>query len=380
MIRSSALYLSVVISLLIVLVCGAVLMAGFMYRMQNKAEERSVRLKQNIASGMALVFSADFPSDTSMLESLFEGTGDSVRLSRQNWGLYEMGSVEAWINTDTLSRNFLIAGLPEDSSKVFFLSDEDRPISISGSSLIKGTAFLPKAGIKAAYVEGKAYNDKTLVYGSVRDSERKLPALSQKHLERLQRLLLEAESGVFGGLELLADSAVQINADFKSRNALIVARSVNIADDFKGQLQVIASDSIILGDRVVLDYPSALVVLKNDSAGFQRQLKIGKDCQIAGAVMSWEQDRSTLMPVISIGEGSVIKGEVWSQGYVSLGRHSRVDGAVSAIRLMARVSGSLYENYLIDVQLDITRRSRYYLSPPLLNQKPSNAKILCWLN
>lgn len=383
MIRASALYMSVVVSLLIVLICGAMLMAGYIWRMQNKVEERRTRLENNLKSGVAMILSADFPADTAIITALYEGETDSISISKNAWGLYEQGSVKAWIGTDTVVNTFLIAALPDDSTKVFFLSDEDRPISISGKSLIKGTAYLPKAGIKAAYVEGQAYDDKRLVYGSIKDSERKLPALQQVRLDKLlafvDRVMRGEELKGVGGMTLLADSAITIGADFNLRNALVVGHSVHIEEGYKGQLQVIATDSIVVGDRVVLEYPSALVVLKNDTLGFQRLLKVGKDSEIGGQLICWEKGRSELMPLVSVGERTVIKGELYSQGYVSLGRGAAVDGTVSAVRLMARVSGALYENYLIDVKLDRSRRSKYYLSPSLLNQKPKSSKILCWL-
>ncbi|PIG98215.1 hypothetical protein CS542_06460 [Pedobacter sp. IW39] len=40
---------------------------------------------------------------------------------------------------------------------VLYLSDEDRPVSVSGKTLLIGNGMLPKAGIKQSYAEGKPY-------------------------------------------------------------------------------------------------------------------------------------------------------------------------------------------------------------------------------
>lgn len=379
MIKASALYMSVIVSLVIVLICGAILMASSLIGRQYQVHRRAFRLADNLDSGIQLVLSSGFATDRSMSLSLYDNAVDSLLLLKSNWGIYELAKIKTWIGKDSIEKTFLMAAKPEDSTKVFFLADEDRPMSISGASLIKGTAYLPKAGIKAAYVNGAAYNEQELVLGVVKDSQRNLPELS---LEKLQYLkdLIDGGQQVPLGMVFFRDSMITINSDFKGTNALLIARYIKIADDFSGQLQAIATDSIVVGNRVKLNYPSALVLLKNDTAQFQTQLKIGSDCNVSGQLISYEQSRSEQMPVISIGEKSKITGEIWSKGYVNLSKGSSVAGSVSAIRLMARVDGGLYENYLIDVKLDVSARSRYYLSSPLINTKPAYSKILCWIN
>jgi hypothetical protein len=160
MIRSSALFISVMVSLMIVILCGTLIMGGFIYRMQQKQQERKLLLENNVLSGTNILLDAGFPADTSMSLSLFgdeEQKGlDSVKLSRESWGLYDLARVRSWIQTDTLEKVFLMAPLPEDSLMVLYVSDEDRPVSIAGKSKISGTAYLPKSGIRSAYVNGIA--------------------------------------------------------------------------------------------------------------------------------------------------------------------------------------------------------------------------------
>jgi hypothetical protein len=379
MIKASALYMSVIVSLVIVLVCGAILMASYIIGLQHQGQKRAFILRNNLESGIQLVLSSNFPADSSFKMSLYENSIDSVLVSKAQWGLYELGKVTAWINGDTLTKSFLIATTPDDSAKVLFLADEDRPMSISGASLIKGTAYLPKAGIKAAYVNGSSYHEQKLVHGPTKNSYRDLPALLPAKFKSLRKVIRVGQSEV-AGMIFLRDSVIIIPSDFKGRNALLVAKSIKIPDNFSGQLQAIATDSIIIGNGVKLSYPSALVIMKDDTAGFQTHIKLGSNCKISGQVISYEQTRSQRMPLISIGEHSVIEGEVWSKGYVNFSKRSKVDGAISAIRLMAKVDGSLYENYLIDVELDVFARSPYYLSTNLINTRLTNNKILCWLN
>jgi|GEM_PF-2688468 len=410
MIRASALYISVIVSLMIVIVCGTMLMAGLIYRMQDKQQERHTRLDNNVASGMQILLGEqEWAADTVMSVGLFdptdEGISDSVRLEKQAWGLYDIGRVSSWIGGDTLRRSFMMAPLPEDTLMVLYVSDEDRPVSISGKSLIRGTAYLPKSGIRSAYVDGAGYKDKTLVHGLVWSSGRDMRTLNEGALLRIKELMassldtsqnislskqMDLSGQVIDQLTIVsADSLIIVNEYTKLDKAILIAPFVRIGPRFRGNVQVFARDSASIGDSVKLEYPSAVVVLQQDTAGFQARLTIGKHSEIEGALLMLDDGyigknglsgRRTLMPVLSISDSCRVDGEVWSKGYVKIGRSVVVNGSVSTIRLMASHKSILYENYLIDVLLNARARSRYYLSPALLNAKRTKRKVLCWLD
>lgn len=417
MIRSSALYISLIVSILIVLVCGSMLMIGHTYRMQERKQQRMKVIAGNLESAALLLMEADFPMDMVQHIELFEGSEyalstDSVYVEKQMWGVYELGTIKSFSGTDTLSSAFLVGAPLLDTLKTLYLADEDRPVSISGKSKITGTAFLPKSGIKAAYVDGQGYQSRTLVYGQTKNSEQDLPDPDPILIKKLQQLLSASDfktqilpstisSSFFtpayifhsssdftlpdgfvaqGHVIISSDSLISVPASCKLDQVILIAPQIKIANGFNGRLQGIASDSILIGDSVRLNYPSALMVLKSDTARFQAQLKIGKGCLINGQLFAWEKQRTAFMPVISANEGTVINGEVWSSGYAAMSRTVKINGSLSAARLMANVGGALYENYLIDLELDKTSLSKYYLSNRLINYKKQRGRLLCRVN
>lgn len=412
MIRASALYISLIISILIVLICGSLLMIGFTYKMYERKQIRLISLRENIASGTLMVLQKAFKTDTSMRISLFGNDRDSVSLEKKSWGIYEIGVVKSWIQNDTAGTAFMIGSTLVDSLKVLYLTDEDRPMSITGESMIKGTAYLPKSGIKAGYVESYGYKDKTLVYGNIKSSGRSLPKSDMELIERIRRLQeLEADSSTKlpdsirnsfdnklnslhfikkivlpsdflaeGNVIISSDSLIVVSEGSVLDKVILMAPVIRIENKFKGNLQAFTTDSLVVGDSVHLHYPSALVLIKNDSTKFQATIKIGKDVRMAGQMFAYEEERSLLMPIISIGERSFIKGEIWCQGYVGLNKKAVVHGSVSAIRLMANVGTAIYENYLIDVRLDKKSLSKYYLSSTLLHTESTERRVLCRLN
>jgi len=422
MIKGSALYLSVIISLVITLICGSIILIAHTYNLQYKKQERMQRLQNNLSSGMTVIMDHNFPLDSAVNTSLFEITNDSIRLEKKRWGIYQVGLVKAWVNKDSLGKAFLLGFKLKDSLQVLFLADQGRPLTISGKTKIIGTAYLPQSGVKAGYVDTLGYTDKTLVYGLVKKSKQSLPELDRITLTYIRSLLTEniksgssqiirVEAGglanddttnsffnpclkvhlkknasdlssksITGNVIVFSDTTITVGHDSKLDKAILIAPYVSIQPGFKGVVQVIASDSITLGNRVELSYPSALLLLKNDSAKHQVKIRIGKDCKIEGQLLAYQKDQEVLMPVIEIGAKTIIAGELYSTGYIALARSARVNGSLTASRFMARTSESIYENYLIDVKLDRLELSRYYLGTKLFNSDAIQSHVLCWLN
>lgn len=416
MIRSSALYISIIISLLIVMICAAIIVIAYLQHQFYQDLGRKERLMQNSRSGIKVLLQEKFKQDTTVKLSLYESLNDTVLLEKSNWGIYELAKVTSFIGPDSLKKAYLLGFKSTDSAKALFLADEDRPLSISGKSLIRGTAYLPKAGINAGYVEGRSYEGSRLVEGLRKVSTSKLKAPDSLALKFIRKLCNEASHNVAGvvfpandqvcnsffsaplkcfyrsGNDALKGKKISGNVIISSDSVLIadrytsldkvilIAAFVKIEDHFKGNLQVFATDSIRIGKGVNLTYPSALVLLKPGSAGFTPHISIGKDCTIEGQLFAWETDRALLPPLITIADNTKIRGEVYCKGYVSLGRGVEINGMVSTMRFLAKSSATLYDNYLIDAAIDRTRLSPYYLSPQLLRDSLAKRKVLCRLD
>lgn len=414
MIRSSALYISVIISILIALICGSILLASFMYKMHESKLQRNERLNRNALSASILVMNESFPYDQVQRINLFENDrGDSAILEKRQWGVYELGLVTGFKNTDSVKKAFLIGYEANDTTTALYIADEDRPLSISGKARIEGNAYLPKSGIKAAYVGESSYEGKELVYGKVLEStrdlsvanttligglnellkgfdsqqEKTLPdSLTHSFFKDVKRIHLSPSSSLLsnnrisGNVIISSDSLIQVDALSSLDQVILVAPHVKISSGFKGRLQIIASDSISIESSVRLAYPSTLILIKPDTAGFQPKLNIGENSVVQGQLFAWEKSRSQMMPLISIGKGSIIKGEIWSKGYVQLGKNSRVNGSVSAIRLIANISSIIYENYLIDVLINRSSLSKYYTGSKMFNSAGKSGSLLCHLH
>ncbi len=183
-----------------------------------------------------------------------------------------------------------------------------------------------------------------------------------------------------GQIVLYSDTSVFVSRAAKLNNVVVYAHSITVEEGFEGNCQLFARDSIIVGDKVVLHYPSVLGLVAKEKTVDQARIMVGKDVSISGVVFSYEPKRSALQTMISLSERTKLKGEVYSTGLIKLGKGVRIDGKTSCNRFIMQTPTTLYENFLVDVTLNRRARDRHYLSSPLFVVKEQQKGILKWLN
>ena len=429
MLKASALYIVIVIALVIGIICSSLVTAAYLYRLQYQKKFRMDRLQLNLGSAINLLLGKDDDGKGEMVKDLFADGKDSVSLEKRSWGLYDVCIAKAFQQRDTLYKTFLIASAV-DSTKwgALYLIDEDRPLSVSGKTMIRGTAFVPKAGIKEAYVDNKSYQgDKRLVIGKEKNSGKTLPELEAKRIGKLsvpeelfpnpdtaftlrdslkRSFLIPAKVIAFrakavtlsritlsGNIVLLSDTTIIIDSTAKLNQTLIFARAVIVRKGFHGTCQLFARDSMIVEGNCKFDYPSTLAVIHtvkenapkgkanntNSTKGSQPKLSIGEGSIVRGTVLSWEKEKSQAQTLVDLGKNSKVYGQVYAKGIVRLKDGVEVNGSVFSNRFVYQTAYTLYENYLINVHLDESGLSRYYLTSDLLPASGKNKKILQWL-
>lgn len=426
MIKAGALYMVIIVSLLIAMVSASLLTVAFFYRQEMQKKVRLDKLVLNLESGTSVLLSENFAVDGETHRvDLFENGTDSLVLRKERWGVYELNLVKAFELKDTLKRVFLSANTFDDLNAIY-LADEDRPLSLSGTTQVTGNGQLPKSGLKQAYVEGKPYAGKALINGKITDSGRDLPPLNESLVQGLLKYLkpLEVKGNEFkdlvkgrpfevrdsllhsffddvlvyhldagqiglggeklqGKIILVADTTVHITADTRLDQVQIYAPAIIVAPGFKGSCQLFARDSIIIGKNCVFDYPSFAGVFKAEGQEIQSKISLGEGSRFSGVLLSYEKKRSPLQTIISLAKDCKINGEVYATGYVKLERSVSVNGKTYAKRFIMQTPSTLYENYLIDITLNRKLLSSYYLSSSVFKktaQQLADQKILKWLN
>lgn len=415
MVRASALYIVIVIALVMAVICSSLIAAAYFYKLHYQKSFRYHNLQNNLTSGTNVLLESPEEFDNEVKLSLFQQPNDTVLLKRTPWGIYTIGTAKAINQQDTLSRAFSIASVI-DSAKwcTLYLIDEDRPVSVSGKTSIKGNAYLPKAGLKEAYVNNQAYQgDKRLIIGQKRDSEKELPKLDLQTLKqqadayqnwnRQDSILLRQDTVrqsflrqtlmfkfgkqpytltncLEGNIILHSDTSITIENTAALKNILVFARSITVKAGFKGNCQLYASDSIQVEADCVFRYPSVIGVANfADKAEGQRKLSLGDHTAFQGILFTYEKAKNELRPYLELGKDATVSGLVYSQGILNYKDNTVINGSVYTSRFLYQTTYTRYENYLINIKLDGPGLSPYYLTGSALPAAAKSQKILQWL-
>ncbi|MDN3588086.1 hypothetical protein QWY86_15490 [Pedobacter aquatilis] len=410
MIKAGALYFSIVISFMIAVISASVIMLAVHYRSSYLKSIRYNRLLVNLESARMMVL-ADEKLEGLKAFDLFGEGSDSVAVSKRNWGIYKVAWAKSFILSDTLSDAFLIGKADTLDRVSLYLSDEDRPLSVSEGTRIRGNALLPKSGIKSSYVDGKPYTGDKLVYGIIGESQRTLPELDGDLIKGLSHYLDESleelrwfkgqaltvsfmqpvavlrlkpntrlSGTVSGNVILRSDTSVVITADAKLDGIQVYAPYIRVEDNFKGNCQLFARDSISVGQGVSFDYPSCLGLIRTTLSGDSPEIKAGDNLRFSGLMFSYESKRSPFQTRIGFGKHTRISGEVYAAGVVKFEKGMILKGKVSCNRFHMQTPQTLYENVLVDVQLNRQARSKYYLSTGLIKALKGESKVMKWLD
>lgn len=404
----SALQLTVVLSLVISILLACLIYLFYFYRQQEARISNKIKLMELLDSGITLGLSNDLPYGNTVLRDILL-LEDSLHLSKQMWGLYDVTTVIAYNGNDSLSASFMV-GMTNTDSTVLYLADEDRNLSVSGETRIRGQAYLPAAGIKPAFVDGSFYKGKEeIVEGVKKTSDRQLPpvyndrllhllnqdnslpeAFSQAAIQRsfygptssihVKTPLFLEDSTLKGNIILQSDTLLEIGSSSSLTDIICIAPVVRIKSGFKGRLQVLATDSLVVEDGCTLAYPSTLALYPKANETICR-LSIGKNSTIQGSVLLYESTRSSTPHLLELGEEVQVSGDLIAFGMLKYHKPLRVQGSTYCYRFITQTPSSLYENYLIDATLDRGAQHPYFLKAMIWQNPPATStyQIINWL-
>lgn len=416
MIKAGALYYAIFISFLVALLGGFFIMNVWTHHAHTLMTIYGQRLERNIRS--ALLLAQETPglvSDKLLELDLFNDGNDLVSLNRKQWGGYSLVKAEAEAKFIHKSAIGLYGkDIFGNEKTALYLSDKGQYLSVSGRTVIKGDCFLPKSGLRKAYIEGNSFSGTKMTEGNVSDSKTVLPAANTRTIELnmpyftgqispedslgdIAQLLrsdtisqsfyrktlvlfskqwLTLTEKVFrGNIRIISSKGVTISKSAQTDNIIIYAPKIEVEKGFTGNLQLFATDTIFLNDGVTLMFPSLLAVA--DAQNPKALISIGRSCNVIGDMMLTMKDvTKSNRAEIHIAAGSIVTGRVYCGGKVEL--RGAVDGTIYTNGFILRTQGSIYENHLLDATINFDALPEYY-SGSLINETVERYKMVKWL-
>ena len=313
---------------------------------------------------------------------LYDGLPDSrVRIAVRPWGLYEAVRIEAADSRIAPTRLFGSAApfacSPGEESGLWYATDA-ASLSLAGRTSLHGCLRLPRHGVQYGQIRsiffcGERIEGARTAYAGkelppVRTDARRMTdsllrlleapgawmptphSLSVGFGEREPRML---DAGSFGpgtrveGMAVLLGEEVSIDSACRLRDVLVVGRTIRVGDGFRGRAQLFASDTVLIGQRVTLGYPSGMFVARENP---DRYIEIGPHSRIEGyAIVDGDGKPDVKRANYRQDRTAVLRGLLWADGAAQV--QGIVSGCMAANRLVYYSPEGYYEDMLYDLTL-----------------------------
>jgi hypothetical protein len=408
-VRAGILSFVLVIGLVVALLIASLILLSYYYRISYTAMSVDERLELNTSSGIAYLMAQDELQDSLLLD-LYDTGKDSVILTSSPWGVFQVLRATAFSGKHAATKIILKGHKPSGyGTSALYVSDENKPVSISGNTEIRGDCYLPVAGIRTSRIENRDYTGSKIVYGNVMESETGLPSLDANlcrqwefspsfgipaiYRYRILSTLPDSLSNSFtstpllfqhngelnvtqnlsGNIILFSNGTIILRADSKLTDILVFARNVIIEEGFIGKLQIFAWDAIEVGENSVLNYPSVLAIKTDEPAPL---VKLGARSRVEGVVLL-SGTGNPARRVIDVAKESTIYGQVYTDGSIQL--KGNIYGHLMCRKFLLTTPSAIYENHLLDAVINYEILPEGYLGAPLW-WKSDYKGILKWLD
>jgi hypothetical protein len=419
MLRAGSLFYALAITVIMALVSTSLLLAAHYGRLRLQQDQIRKEVIRNSESGMELLMAnpASIYDDSREID-LYGNGNDSVLLETKSWGAFEIGISTAH-NKNRSHELIASVGWKAETGDhtALILADLDRPLSVTGNTKLTGDCYLPKSGIQRAYIEGQSYSGDKLVYGETKVSGRFLPKYNIELVSRIKDLFdftpASTDSVIYPDvfrqsdsitesfskcpLYILSEGTINISSQYISgqvciishqlihigknssiHNVLFIAPKIIIEDQVEGDFQAFARDSIIVGEKVKLHYPTVLGIIGTAKSPDFAFLSIGEKSKIFGQLFacSTESDfRKHVM--ISTARESLVYGEIYSSDLVD--HKGSVLGDIVCAKFELKTPSAEYENHLMNAIIDRTKRSADFVSSALTKKETDRKIVVQWL-
>lgn len=407
--KGGALYIALIISILIGVMLSIFILIAWFNQKQVLSRIGTEQLRHNLITGLNYAQSSFFMDIDNGKWKKSEYGYDSIKVRARQWGGYFLISVDTK-NSHQSQSKCGIFGCSVASDTALMIRDFPRPLSIAGKIRLNGLCYIPKGQFKSTDLEGTSFNPVGDINRFIRNAPYNLPELSKEFLKRLEKsrqtINLKTDSliGIIdnidnsfrgktaiyenssislndnklkGNIKLIATDKVVIGNQALLSDIFIIAKKVLIKKGFKGIVHILASDSIIIEEDCELEYPSSLIVFNDNEKKVSQMpgIYIDDNCKIMGdIIVTCKLIENKAM--LNVGKEVEVFGVVFSSGYASL--QGKYFGNVYVDRLMLKTPLALYDNHLLNIELD-SRKFSSSLIIPLLFETQNKLKCAKWL-
>ena len=344
MIRGYALIYALIVALMIAFFSSSLLLLVFLNGKISNLDNQHLYNQQLLDDGMKLFLEINqqYTYNNDIGYNLLDDDRSNIIFKKSKWGLYDVLTVKSE-KSSKYYKSAIVGKQPSGLlNAAIYLSDNFKPLVVTGNTKIKGDILIPKNGIQQGYLDGISYSYKQLFVGKQSNSTNKLPnilfeRINEMYNQQLQQALKKIESDsisnsflnapmiyyfenavtvqkitIKNNCILLSNEKIRIKNNTKFENVIVIAPSIEVENGTSGSMQLFATDTLWLGENVKLNYPSVVCVNGNKQ---QNLLHISENVKIYGEVYSicLTQFRNGYNPHLEIEKGAGITGFCYSE-------------------------------------------------------------------
>ncbi|WP_425236629.1 hypothetical protein [Ulvibacterium sp.] len=339
----------------------------------------------------------DFKSEK---QDLFDN-GLICEFSKKRWGSYTKLTVKAFFKKDTIQKSAFVGPRGDKDMQALVVCDWDKPLKVSGSTIIKGNMKIPATGYKIVNILGNNQLNKPILKGSIARSSQLLPEISMPIPEGMDKtgtrtglskidkrhlvyngfgkrpLIIELEKGeqlnslsFKGNIVIKSVDTLYISSSTKIEDVIVQAPKIIIGNGFEGRAQFFAANEIFVEEEVLLAYPSSLVVTSGDVLS-EKKITLSEDSRVYGGIAIHaatfdEKEKNKMI----VHENALVMGTLYCNGKLQLEGH--VLGTVYAHKLQLETKSGTYDDVLLNVSIDALNVPKGFIHLPLFKQQEKN--------
>lgn len=330
--------------------------------------------------------------------SLLNDPLNPVVAGKSRWGFLQVVGALKTDNKKTYGKMaFAGYAIPAEHNYCLYLVDGGSPLSLCGTTRIKGDSYLPLQGVKRGHLGSNQYDGDKLVYGNVYQSSSFMPLVYQNTIDSIRNYfnvtivskphqfitfdeidegrfnpfnnptkIIYDESPIFlsnfkcrGKYLIESETAVLIDSTVNLEDVIVKAPYIEIMEGFKGSIQCIASDSVFIDENCQLQYPSVIsIIAQRESTGF-KSMVISDSSIIEGLVFVAATNQTINSTLVTLQEGATVIGQVFCNGLFEA--KGKVIGNTVCRRTILFTPSSVHENYLLNTKL-LKNTDNHYLN------------------
>ncbi|MDF2449497.1 MAG: hypothetical protein K0R26_2001 [Bacteroidota bacterium] len=411
--KGGALYVAVIISILISIILSLFIVVAYFNIQSIQSQNSFLQLHLSMESGFEIAQSDFYNTNSGTTWQKMPYNNDSIMVKKMAWGCFTLVDVKAK-NTHFKTHKTGLFGAASSLDTALMVAEQNKPIGLAGKIKFKAACYLPKAGVKSAYIAGTSFSDLNSVRPFIKQAPGYIPEIDENYLKSIEQSQSELnpytdslisfipdvinqsfqqktaviqqgsvnlnKQVLSNNIKIIVSDLITVENTCQLNNILLIARKVIFKKGFKGTVHVIARDSIITEDECEFNYPSSFCVYSTSSSSTTnpvvRGIFFGTQCKFKGGLLAANIKSQSSRMMIRLNKQFELIGNLYSSDYADA--QGNLYGSFFCRTLLLQTPSGVYENHLLNCLIDPKRYGANLTVPHWFTEKNKHSSCAQW--